>query len=85
MDENKFTVKEGDVFTGFCCEGYDWEVRLIFPDTTHPGDSEVWGRCSNPDCANYQPGYGPDDPWRGVGRISVDDLEEWYEQAAQQP
>ena len=73
-------VKEGDNFPDKCCAGFDWEVRLIFPDEKHPGYTEFWGRCHNPDCPDYQDNIGPDDPYRGISTICLEDLEEWLEE-----
>lgn len=74
--ETSGEVCEGDVYNGFCCIGFDWEVRLIFPDPT-PDLNEIWGRCQNENCQNYSKEQGESDPYRGVSTISQEDFEEW--------
>jgi hypothetical protein len=71
-------VVEGDRYSGFCCHGFDWEVRVIFRDDTHPRYSSIWGICANLDCKNYQQAlFGVDDPWRGTKNVCLEDFEEW--------
>ncbi len=70
-------VQDGDKYPDFCCKGHAWEVRKIFPWALHEGYTEYWGRCDNPDCPNYEKGIGPDDPYRGVGHICLEDFREW--------
>jgi hypothetical protein len=65
------TVQEGDKYLGFCCKGHDWEVFHIF------SEQSIWGTCDNLDCPNYQVDIGPDDPYRGVKYICLEDFEEW--------
>ena len=51
-DEAIITAGEiavGDNYPGFCCEGFDWEVALVFPDSD-PHDVATWGICQNPKC-----------------------------------
>lgn len=67
----------------FCCEGYQWEVLLIFPSDT-AGHNSIWGICDNPCCPNYQANIGPDDPYRGVKNACEEDILEWLEQREQQ-
>lgn len=54
-------IKEGQVYHGFCCAGYDWTVAVVFAHA-----ESVWGVCDNPDCPQFHPDFGEDDPYRGV-------------------
>lgn len=77
-------VDEGDIYQNKCCEGFGWEVRLIFPDELHPHYTSYWGKCLNEDCPNYQKNLLGDDPYRGVSSICHEDFVEWlaYQDAA---
>lgn len=66
-------VEGGDIYPGYCCPGYDWEVVLTFPDD-NPNYISVWGRCQNPDCPDYD--GTEDDPYRGVSNIMLEDFAE---------
>lgn len=70
-------VKEGDKYPGFCCEGHDWEVAVLIEWPPYPKETDIWGRCDNPACPNYDEGIGPHDAYRGVGKICLEDFEEW--------
>lgn len=60
-------TKEGDIFPGFCCPGFDWEVVLVL--------CSVWGRCHNPECdKNSCCPDDPDCPFVGVSHFDEEDL-----------
>ncbi len=69
-------VLDGEKYPDFCCQGFNWAVRHIFPDKT-PGYNSIWGCCDNPDCPDYQKDIGPSDPYRGISSICQEDFEEW--------
>jgi hypothetical protein len=56
----------------YCCPGFDWEVRLIFPDPI-PAYTSYWGCCYNPDC----PVDADDSQYRGVSSPSGDTVAGW--------
>ncbi len=60
-------VLENDIYSGFCCEGFDWEVVL-------PPPLEIFGVCQNQDC----PGNASPTGWyQGVSVIGQEELELW--------
>jgi hypothetical protein len=70
-------VKVNQLYPGFCCQGFDYEICLIFPNRPYEpvGYTSIWGRCHNPDCPKYGEDIGPADPYRGVGHCDLDDFE----------
>lgn len=70
-------VKEGDIYPDYCCSGHNWEVFDLVVDEELPEYTSIWGKCSSPDCPDYQANIGPGDLYRGVSNISREDFEEW--------
>lgn len=68
-------IKEGQVYRGYHCDGFDWVVAWVAE--WRLDDTDIFGRCQNPDCPDYDKNYGEGDPWRGVQRVDVNDFEEW--------
>lgn len=76
-------VKNGDVYPDRCCQGYGWEVRMIFRDNLHPHFTEYWGWCLNEHCPNFDEQIGPSDPYRGLSHICHEDFAEWLAERAE--
>jgi hypothetical protein len=72
----RVTPKVGENYPGFCCEGFDYLICLIFPNQPDNYTS-IWGRCQNPDCLERQ---SEDDPYRGVSQNLLDDFEDALEE-----
>jgi hypothetical protein len=73
-------------YPGFCCQGFDYEICLIFPNRPPEpvGYTEIWGVCRNPDCPKYDKQHGPTDPYRGVNSCDLDDFEERLREVEEQ-
>ena len=63
------TIEADQIYHSFCCAGFDYRIAIVFPYT-----ESIWGVCSNPDCPNFHPDFGEDDPYRGVTSWSPDDF-----------
>ena len=70
-------IKEGQVYRGYHCDGFDWVVAHVLK--WQIDNSDVLGICQNPNCPDYDKDYGEDDPWRGVQRVDIDDFEMWLD------
>ena len=72
------SVKFMDNYPGFCCDGHDWEVRIIFPHNPDfgesPGYDDIWGRCGNEFCHIWN--GDKHDHYRGVSNHLLEDFEE---------
>lgn len=66
-------VKADDIYPGFCCQGYDYEVCFIFPND-NPNYTSIWGVCLNPDCP--QTTGEIEDYWRGLSENLLEDFAE---------
>lgn len=66
------TLEVGEKIPGYCCPGFDWEVRIVFPDPILAYTS-YWGCCYNPDC----PVDADDAVYRGVKSASGETIAEW--------
>lgn len=68
-------------YPGFCCQGFDYEIRLIFP----PGKNDpveytsIWGSCQNPNCPVHCVEPPEMDMYRGVSQYLLDDFEDILE------
>ncbi len=62
-------IKEGDIYHNICCNGFDFEVIIVFPDEDRDGDTVVYGICHNKDCKVDYGGI-----YHGVSNFLQDDL-----------
>ena len=67
------TLVQDEKILGYCCPGFDWEVRLVFDDSSIPAYASYWGCCYNPDC----PVEADDSEYRGVQTASGETIAGW--------
>ena len=69
-------VEVDDNYHGFCCDGFDWLVCVIF-DNIEERYNSIWGLCKNPNCPIVQPGLTKEeDYYHGVSSFVQEDFEE---------
>jgi hypothetical protein len=74
------TIPEVDQnYPGFCCEGWDYEICLIFPDK-NINHTSIWGACLNPNCPVHYVEPIEEDMYRGVTTHCLEDFEEILEE-----
>ncbi len=58
-------VYEGDIYFGFCCKSFEWEVAMVSPIL-------IWGVCRNSSCPVND---SPTGWYQGVSAVDQEELE----------
>ncbi len=67
-------VEVGDMWFGYCCEGFNFEITMIL--------ISMWGVCHNQFCPRANPLHPVwsklmEDYWHEMGSVEPKDFEEW--------